>query len=83
MQFCFCLLSTLRHAGIASEIDLSGKKVQQSLQMANQIQAEYCLIIGDNELIERKGVLKKMATRENIDVSIDHLALKLKELIHV
>jgi histidyl-tRNA synthetase len=80
-QYCFHLLSTLRHNQIAAEIDLSGKKVQQCLQTANHLRADYCMIIGEDELAHKKGTLKIMATRENIDVPLENLCQKLQELI--
>jgi histidyl-tRNA synthetase len=80
LQYCVHLISSLRHAGIASEIDLSGKKIQHSLQLANQIGAEFTLIIGDDELTQKKGMLKHMETRESIEIHFDTLQEKLKEL---
>lgn len=79
-QYCLHLLAQLRHDHIASEIDLSGKKIQHSLQLANQLRADYVMIIGDNELSEKKAALKKMATRESVDVTFKDLHQKLKEL---
>ncbi|MBS0651866.1 MAG: histidine--tRNA ligase [Verrucomicrobia bacterium] len=80
LSWAFELVCRLRHEHIRAEIDLSGKKVQQGLQLANQLQAEYCLVIGDEELAQKTGKLKKMTTRESFDVSLDNLAAKLKEL---
>lgn len=80
LSLAFQLVCQLRHAKICAEIDLSGKKVQHGLQLANHLQAEYCLVIGEEELTHRIGKLKKMATRESIDVPLDNLAAKLKEL---
>lgn len=80
LTWAFALICKLRHEHIHAEIDLSGKKVQQGLQLANQLHADYCLVIGDEELAHKTGKLKKMTTRESFDVSLDNLAAKLKEL---
>ncbi|MBS0605327.1 MAG: histidine--tRNA ligase [Parachlamydiales bacterium] len=80
LSWSFELVCKLRHEHIRAEIDLSGKKVQQGLQLANQLQADFCLVIGDEELAQKTGKLKKMTTRESFDVSLDNLAAKLKEL---
>ncbi len=80
LSYTFQLLCKLRHAKIPAEMDLSGKKVQHGLQLANHLQADYCLIIGEEELAKKIGKLKEMATREIIDVPLDHLITKLKEL---
>ncbi len=65
LQFCFQLLCQLRHDGIPVEIDLSGKKVQHGLSLANAVSAEYAVIIGDDELSSHRIALKQMATRES------------------
>lgn len=79
LSYCFELVSKLRHSKIRAEIDLSGKKVQHGLQLANQLQAEYCIVIGEEELAQRTGKLKKMATRESFDIRLDQLAAQLQE----
>jgi histidyl-tRNA synthetase len=70
-SYCYDLLFELRHKQIPAEMDLSGKKVQHGLQLANAENADYCIVIGDQELDTRKVELKKMATREakKIDLS--------------
>jgi histidyl-tRNA synthetase len=68
--YCFELLTQLRHRGIACEMDLSGKKVQHGLQLANAANATYALVIGDQELSSQKGQLKNMKTRENQEISL-------------
>lgn len=72
--FCFELLSKLRHEKIPAEIDLSGKKVQHGLQLANAAKAKYALIIGESELSSQEISLKEMDTRKSI-------SLKLKDLV--
>ncbi len=76
----FALTCQLRHAGISTEVDLSNKKIQHGLQLANSLHAEYCLVIGDEELTQNKGKLKHMASREQIEVSLDRLEDQLKDM---
>ncbi len=71
LQYCFQLAMRLRHLKIPTEIDLSAKKIQQGLQYANFIQAEYCLVIGDNELTTGQAILKNMQTREQQPIQLD------------
>ncbi len=80
LSFAFQLVSQLRQTGISAEIDLSRKKLQHGLQLANHLKATYCLIIGEEELANQTGKLKNMATREQIDIAFGSLASKLKEL---
>jgi histidyl-tRNA synthetase len=79
-EFCFNLLCQLRHEGIAAEMDMSGKKVGQALALANILQAEYSLVVGEEELTSQMAKLKNMASRETIDVRLPDLIHKMKEL---
>jgi len=74
------LIARLRHADISVEIDLFGKKIQQSLQLADQSKATYALIIGEEEIQSQKAMLKEMATRQSIPLSLDGLFSELVEL---
>lgn len=80
LAWAFLCVCRLRDAQICAEIDLSGKKVQSGLQLANHIDAEYVLILGEEELASKTGTLKKMATRESIAISLDNLVKTLQQL---
>jgi histidyl-tRNA synthetase len=58
----FEILHELRGRGIPIQMDFSGKKVHKAMQYANIIQAQYIMVIGDNELEKQEGELKHMAT---------------------
>jgi histidyl-tRNA synthetase len=74
------LLSTLRHEGIPVDMDLSGKKLQQGLQLANTLGADYCAVIGEEEISSQRVQLKKMATRETAIISLNEFVEHLKQL---
>lgn len=75
------LVSSLRHEGISSEIDLSGKKMQHGLQLANVCGAEYAIVIGEEELNTGRIKLKHMATREQTDCFLNDLITTLKRRV--
>lgn len=77
---CFTLLCRLRHHGYAVEMDLSGKKIQHGLQLANSENARYCAIIGDRELEAGEIEIKEMATRTAQKTSLSKLESFLKDL---
>ena len=81
--FSFDLLCTMRHKGIAADMDLSGKKVQHGLQLANQFKATYCAIVGDQELATGHVQLKHMASREVETVALSEIITTLKSKNHV
>ncbi len=70
----------LRHKGVPVEIDLLGKKIQQALQTADQARANYALIIGEDELRTGQAVLKDMATRQTIPITLDDLQTQIINL---
>lgn len=76
---CFTLLDSLRQKGISSQMDFSGRKLNKLMQYADQIQAKYVVVVGENELKTNKVELKEMATGEKIPVDINELATKLQQ----
>ncbi len=77
LDLCFQLVSHLRHQRIASEIDLSGKKIQQGLQLANTSCAAYAVVIGEEEIKNQQVSLKNMATRESRTIPLSQLSFEL------
>jgi histidyl-tRNA synthetase len=82
MRFAFELVCHLRHAKIPAEIDLSRKKIQHGLQLANQLHAEYAVVIGEEELSDKVVKLKNMATRETADCTLNELVTTLNALFN-
>lgn len=66
----FELLHQLREAGISSQMDFSGRKIGKVMGVASQIQAEYVIVLGDNELASGQVELKHMATGEKKTISL-------------
>jgi histidyl-tRNA synthetase len=57
----FTLAFQLRKAGVSVEIDHVGRSVKAQLKYADKIGARYVLVLGENELTENKGKLKRMS----------------------
>lgn len=80
---CYELLHLLRENGIPTEMDFSEKKLNKAMQYANQIQATYVAVIGDEELQTHIVELKEMETGHKTKVPLAHLSkilrLELKE----
>lgn len=76
--YCFKLLAELRHEGIAAEMDLSGKKIQHGLQLADKLGATYAVVVGDEELKKEEIKLKEMKTRAERSVRLSELITTLK-----
>jgi histidyl-tRNA synthetase len=63
-EHSFGLARRLRAAGIATVVDLEGRKLKKSLAIANNLKARFALIIGDNEIDSRSYVLRDMQSGE-------------------
>ncbi len=77
-EACFALLCRLRHQGISAEMDLSGKKIQNGLQLANAENARFSVVIGDREMETGEVEIKEMATRTGQKISLSKLESFLK-----
>lgn len=75
---CFSLLHGLRMEGIPSDMDLSGRKLGKVMQYANQIQAKYVIVVGDEELKTQEGQLKDMRSGNSLKVPLNNLAKILR-----
>ncbi len=63
LHACFLLVAQLREEGISAEIDLSEKKVQQGLKLADSTKSKFCVVLGERELETGEIELKEMASR--------------------
>lgn len=75
---CFSILHDLRQNGISAQMDFSGKKLNKVMQMADELQAQFVAVIGENELKTQEIELKNMSTRETTRAPLNHLARILR-----
>lgn len=75
---CFSILHDIRSKGVASEMDFSGRKLNKSMQYADEIGAKYVAVIGETELAHNEVELKEMASGEKIKVPLTAIARILK-----
>jgi histidyl-tRNA synthetase len=80
-SLAFSLLCSMRHQGIAVEMDLSGKKIQHGLQMANNENARFSVIIGDKEIQGGSVEIKEMATRTTQVIPLNELEKFIKGVV--
>lgn len=71
----------LRCAGWSVDMDYADKSLKALLKRADRLNSSHTLILGDREIIEKKGVLRNMTTKEQHDVDLDHLPGQLKKII--
>lgn len=61
-SIAFKLLCKLREAGIAADMDFMDRGLKAQMKHANKFQARFVAIIGDDEAIQNKVMLKNMLT---------------------
>jgi histidyl-tRNA synthetase len=73
----FQWLSELGAAGIATEMDYSGRSLKSQMKRANRLGADRVLIVGESELQKGSAVLRDMTTKEQQDVALEDLVATL------
>lgn len=73
MQQALRLTHQLRQAHVRVVTDLFAKSVKAQMKYANRIQADYAIIIGDDELQQGQVSLKEMTTGETQELTFDQL----------
>ncbi|NNL74779.1 MAG: histidine--tRNA ligase [Desulfobacterales bacterium] len=68
--------------GVRAEMDYSDKSLKSQMKRADRLSAPYVLILGDNELKEGVAVLRNMATKEQVRLSLDNIVKSLKKTLH-
>ncbi|MBR5493484.1 MAG: histidine--tRNA ligase [Alistipes sp.] len=67
------IIRTLRDKGIAAEIYPEAAKMKKQMEYANRRMIPYVVIIGSNELAERKVTIKNMRTGEQACVAFEEV----------
>jgi len=72
-KFGLSLTRKLRKQGIIAEMDALGRNIKGQFKYADRLNADYTVVVGENELTEGKVTIKKMATSEQKLVPIDEI----------
>jgi len=65
------LTADLQRRGIGAQYDLNGRSLKAQLKFADRLGAVHSLVIGDDEVDAKQGVLKSMQSDRNLPVSLD------------
>ena len=69
----FQLANSFRMTGIKTEIDYDGRSLKSQLRWANKLNARFVVIIGDDELMSGKVILKDMEGKEQEEVELEKI----------
>jgi histidyl-tRNA synthetase len=74
----FKLLDSLRRAGISSEIDYDTKSLKAQMRKAEKLGAKFIVILGEEELKNKKVVIRDMENRTQKEVELTKLIEELR-----
>lgn len=77
--FAFSLLERLRRTGIKAEKDFFDRKVKAQFKQADKLQANFTVIVGEEELEHGVVSIKNMKTQVQEEVSIENIIPYLKQ----
>ncbi len=68
------LCNDLRADGFKVQTDICGKGLKSQMKFADKIGASFTMVLGDDELQNKKANLKNMTTGEQTEVSLENLS---------
>ena len=70
------LVTDLRNEGFYAECDTMGRSVKAQMKYADKIEAQFSMVLGDNELADNKANIKNMQTGESLEIALDESLIK-------
>ena len=67
------IANKFREYGLNVEIDMMNRKLKKSLDFANKENIPYVIIVGENELVNNKVVIKDMFNNSSIELDLDKI----------
>ena len=71
--------TTLRNAGIETEVYLENKKIKAKFKYADRLQIPYVIVIGEDEIVNEVVTLKDMKTGEQKTLKIEDAIKAINE----
>ncbi len=68
----FEIVNQIRDFGLYAETDVVGRGLRPQMKYADKIDAQFSMVIGDNEIEEKKAKIKNMTTGEQIEIALDN-----------
>lgn len=68
------LVNTLRQNGISADFDHMGRSLKAQMKYADKLGAKYTLVLGDNEIADKKARIKNMESGEQTEFELDMLS---------
>ena len=72
------VIHALRNDGIRVETDYAGASLKSQMKKADKYGAAFTLIVGEQEMQSKTAVLRNMATKDQVAVSLENVVEELK-----
>ncbi|MCX7745561.1 MAG: histidine--tRNA ligase [Clostridia bacterium] len=73
-KFAQKLVYELRNKGIAAENDVVGRSLKAQMKYADKMGADYVIVLGDDEILNGKAMLKNMKKGDQKEVSLESIS---------
>lgn len=73
------LLRSLRQAGLSADRDLLDRKMKGQMKAADRSQARFVAILGEEELAQKRIVVKEMASGHQEEVDLEHFISYIRQ----
>ena len=80
-EVAFSICNKVRALGISAELDHMKRGIKAQFKYADKIKAEYVAVLGSNEIQNNQIKVKKMATGEEVLLSLDNFTNEFLSLI--
>jgi len=77
----FIWLQELRKGGLSCEMEYRSLGLKIQMRRADRLKARKVLIVGEDELIKGKGILRDMVTKEQTELPLDNVVDELIRLL--
>ena len=77
----FIWLQELRKGGLSCEMEYRSLGLKTQMRRADRLRAGKVLIVGEDELIKGKGILRDMVAKEQIELPLDNVVDELLRLL--
>jgi histidyl-tRNA synthetase len=77
----FICLQELRQSGFRCEMNYQPQGLKAQMRQADRLRAKKVLIIGEDELIKGKGILRDMFSKEQTEIPLDNITNALTDLV--
>lgn len=76
----FELVTKLRQNSLKAQMDFSGRSLKSQLKLANRLNANYVIIIGEDELNKGVVTFKNMQTSEQVELKLEDIGTIISQI---